>query len=385
MSQQHYEPKFKKKLVRLHLEEGRTLQSLSVEYCVAKASITIWFRKFSNECREQALTNPIALNELEIMKENRRLRAELEEAHKENLFLESVGILCKRNQLEAYRFIDKNKDEPGVRQLLRRLDIYPNAYYNYLRHRKSSYLAKKHKTLETISEIYHKNNGVVGYRNMKVYLERKGVVLSHVTVHKYMNKELGLVSIVRRKKPTYERREAHKKFDNLINQNFAASGINQNKATDFTYLFLSGGDVRYNCTIIDLYDRSVVASVTDRHITSDLAIRTLQKALDSQKSISKDIILHSDQGSQYTSKVFTEFCEKKGITQSMSKAGYPYDNAPMEKYFNTLKNEEIYLHNYHKEQELYDAVQDFAYVKYNHVRPHAYNGYRTPFEARYAV
>ena len=72
---------------------------------------------------------------------------------------------------------------------------------------------------------------------MKVYLERKGVVLSHVTVHKYMNKELGLVSIVRRKKPTYEHREEHKKFDNLINQNFTASGINQKWATDFTYLF----------------------------------------------------------------------------------------------------------------------------------------------------
>ena len=225
----------------------------------------------------------------------------------------------------------------------------------------------------------------MGYRNMKVYLERKGIVLSRITVHKYMNKELGLVSIVRRKKPTYESGEAHKKFDNLINQNFTASGINQKWATDFTYLFLSGGDVRYNCTIIDLYDRSVVASITDRHITSDLAIRTLQKALESQKSISKDIILHSDQGSQYTSKAFTEFCEKKRITQSMSKAGYPYDNAPMERYFNTLKNEEIYLHHYHEEQELYDVVQDFAYVKYNHVRPHAYNGYRTPFEARYAV
>ena len=190
---------------------------------------------------------------------------------------------------------------------------------------------------------------------MKVYLERKGVVLSHVTVHKYMNKELGLISIVSRKKPTYECKEVHKKFDNLINQNFAASGINQKWATDFTYLFLSGGDVRYNCTIINLYDRSVVASITDRHITSDLAIRTLQKALDSQKSISKDIILHSDQGSQYTS-AFTEFCEKKGITQSVSKAGYSYD-----------------------------AVQYFVYVKYNHVHPHAYNEYRTPFEARYAV
>ena len=91
MSQQHYEPEFKKKLVRLHLEEGRTLKSLSAEYGVAKASITIWCRKFSNECREQALTNPIAPNELEIMKENRKLRAELEEARKENLFLKKAA------------------------------------------------------------------------------------------------------------------------------------------------------------------------------------------------------------------------------------------------------------------------------------------------------
>ena len=97
MSHQHYEPEFKKKLVRLHLEEGRTLQSLSAEYGVAKANITIWCRKFSNGCLEQALTNPIAPNELEIMKENRRLRTELEEARKENLFLKSVGILCKKS------------------------------------------------------------------------------------------------------------------------------------------------------------------------------------------------------------------------------------------------------------------------------------------------
>ena len=94
MSHQHYEPEFKKKLVRLHLEEGRTLQSLSAEYGVAKLSITIWcrkFSKFSKECREQALTNPTAQNELELMKENRRLRAELEEARKENLFLKKAA------------------------------------------------------------------------------------------------------------------------------------------------------------------------------------------------------------------------------------------------------------------------------------------------------
>ncbi|MEG2350771.1 MAG: integrase core domain-containing protein [Hungatella sp.] len=63
------------------------------------------------------------------------------------------------------------------------------------------------------------------------------------------------------------------------------------------------------------------------------------------------------------------------ITHSMSKAGYPYDKAPMERYYNTLKNEMIYHHFYHSDKELNDSVDNFAYVWYNHVRPHSYNGY----------
>ena len=62
----------------------------------------------------------------------------------------------------------------------------------------------------------------------------------------------------------------------------------------------------------------------------------------------------------------------------MSKAGYPYDNAPMERYFNTLKNECTNLYEFKTEEELYQAVEEFSYVHYNHVRPHSSNGYRTP-------
>ena len=153
-----------------------------------------------------------------------------------------------------------------------------------------------------------------------------------------MNVQLGLCSIVRPKKPDYKRGKPHKIFENKIRQDFTADQINQKWCTDFTYLFLKNHEVRYNCSILDLHDRSVVASITDRNITSDLAIRTLQKALASQPTITGELILHSDQGSQYTSKAFTDFCEEVNVTQSMSKAGYPYDNAPMERYFNTLKN-----------------------------------------------
>ena len=133
-----------------------------------------------------------------------------------------------------------------------------------------------------------------------------------------------------------------------------------------------------------MHDRSVIASITDRNITSVLAIRTLKKALDSQPKIQGELILHSDQGVQFTSKAFTEFCKENNITQSMSKAGYPYDNAPMERYFNTLKNECINLYEFKTEEGLYKTVSDFAYVEYNYVRPHSYNNYATPHEARIA-
>lgn len=283
----------------------------------------------------------------------------------------------------AYRFIEKYHSLFGVRWLLRRFSIYPNAYYNFLKNRKATYKSKKRQALKAITKIYHEHHGVDGYRTMRIYLERRNIYLSNLTVHKYMNRELKLLAIVRRKKPNYKKGHAHKIFPNLVNQDFSAKKINTKWCTDFTYLYLTDGSKRYNCSILDLHDRSIVASITDKEITSSLAIRTLKRAIAAQRPQHGELILHSDQGSQYTSKEFVKFCELSGIQQSMSKAGFPYDNAPMERYYNTLKNELIYLHYYHSDQELNASIEEFAYGWYNHARPHSYNGYKTPYEARY--
>ena len=84
---QNYESEFKKKIVRLHLEEGRTLKSLQDEYSVSKASISIWVKQLRNECQ----TNDKAKEDYDFMKENLRLRKELEEIKKENLFLKKAA------------------------------------------------------------------------------------------------------------------------------------------------------------------------------------------------------------------------------------------------------------------------------------------------------
>lgn len=276
-----------------------------------------------------------------------------------------------------------NKGAFGLRWLLEKCNVYPNAFYNFLKQRKAKHRLEKSHILAQIEEIYHSHNGVDGYRKMKIYLQRRLINLSLPTVQKYMNGDLHLRAVVRRKKPAYQKSSPHKIFPYLLQRDFTTEGKNKKWATDFTYLYLADGSLHYNCTIIDLYDRSVVASITDNKMTTSLAVRTLKEAIRRQKCKLTGLILHSDQGSQFTSREFTSFCSSVGIIQSMSKAGCPYDNSPMERFFNTLKTELIYLFEFHSKEQLYKSVEEFAYIFYNHVRPHSFNDYMTPFQKRY--
>ena len=141
-----------------------------------------------------------------------------------------------------------------LRWLLRKFNICPNAYYNYLKNRKADYHRQKDEIKDSIRKIYHSHGGVDGYRTVHAYLIRKGYDISCLTVHIYMNTEMQLFSISRKKKPIYEHGIAHKVYENKLNQDFHANAINQKWCTDFTYLFWTNGSKRYNCTIIVLHD-----------------------------------------------------------------------------------------------------------------------------------
>jgi transposase len=87
----YYEPEFKHKIVRLHLEEGRTMKSITAEYGVSKASISKWCEEFRNECQNKSQNDPTATNDADLMNENLRLRRENEEMKKEILFLKKAA------------------------------------------------------------------------------------------------------------------------------------------------------------------------------------------------------------------------------------------------------------------------------------------------------
>lgn len=170
-------------------------------------------------------------------------------------------------------------------------------------------------------------------------------------------------------------------FENLLKRQFTVDYLDKSWRTVFTYIPLSDGSMRYNCIIIDLYDRSVIASVNGKNISATLAIETLSKAITQHPWVLKaSIILHSGQGSQNTSKEFKDYCSAHNVTQRMSRAGCPYNNAPMGRYFNTLKSDLIYQHSYTSKIKLFSDIDNYVLLWYNPVRPHSFNNGLTPWQ-----
>ena len=130
---------------------------------------------------------------------------------------------------------------------------------------------------------------------------------------------------------------------NLLKRNFKADRPNQKWSTDITYLIYKGKRM-YLSSIMDLNTRNIIAYKISKHIDNKLVIDTLNEAIHKQKDVS-GVILHSDQGFQYTSNEYKAICEANGIIISMSPKGSPVDNSPIESFHSNLKRETLRSYN----------------------------------------
>ena len=143
----------------------------------------------------------------------------------------------------------------------------------------------------------------------------------------------------------------------MLNRNFKTDALNKVWDTDVTYLIFKGNRA-YLSTIIDLYDRHVIAYKISKNNDNKLVIDTLNEALDKEKDV-HGLIIHIDQGFQYTSYEYKAICESKGIQISMSRKGTPIDDSPIESWHALLKKETLYNNNITSLQEYIDLVEDW--------------------------
>ncbi|MCC3698945.1 IS3 family transposase [Staphylococcus epidermidis] len=199
--------------------------------------------------------------------------------------------------------------------------------------------------------------------------------INHKRVQRMMQKH-HLNCRVRPKKTTRIGKPYYK-TDNLLQRQFKASCPMEVLTTDITYLPF-GHSMLYLSSIMDIYNREIVAYKIDDKQDQSLVNDTLN-----QIDIPEGCILHSDQGSVYTSYAYYQLCEEKGIIRSMSRKGTPADNAPIESFHSSLKSETFYINNELNRSNhiVIDIVE--KYIKnYNNNRIQQKLGYLSPVKYR---
>jgi transposase InsO family protein len=165
-------------------------------------------------------------------------------------------------------------------------------------------------------------------------------------------------------------------YPNLLAQRFDEKEKNRVWLSDITYLRVNGA-WHYLAAVLDLGRRKLVGWALGSRPTAELACRALRSALASEKPPA-GLIHHSDRGCQYTSKAYCALLENNNITGSMSRVGVPYDNAPMESFFQTLKTEHVYMQSFKTAAQATASLKYWIDVYYNRRRLHSALGYKSP-------
>jgi transposase InsO family protein len=235
--------------------------------------------------------------------------------------------------------------------------------------------------MQLVVASYEASHQSYGYRRIVLDLQRElGMVINHKAVLRLMHK-LGIRSVAR--KPNiyrkYARSEAHHQYPNHLDRNFVAIRPNQKWVTDITYIATLHGWC-YLSTIKDLYDGFIVSHVFQRNNTLELVTKTVRQAMEKEK-VTDGLILHSDQGLQYTSQAYHEVLTKEyNILGSMSRRGNCWDNAPMENFFGHLKEEYLRHFSLRSFEDTNQLINEYIHF-YNYERIQLKTKL-TPYEVR---
>lgn len=369
----YYNDKFKKDVVSRYIN-GDSVPTIHKDTGVSRSTIYEWINS-SKECFSiMTMQKTIDSQRRKI----KRLEDMIEISHKANFF-HRIPLS------EKLSVIDEVWEEYGINVSCDAFGVAHSTFHNHQKRGKGkNYLHEKRKKelLPEIQKIDQEFHHIYGANKITAELKNRGFNAGKNTILKIMEEEH--IRSLRTDKNYHAFLNSEKK--NVLNRKFDMDRPNQAWVSDVTYLQIDENRPKcyFLCVIMDLYSRKIIVHSVGESNSKRLINLTLKKAVE-VRDIHKDLVFHSDRGSNYTSKSFGDLINEYGFIQSFSKPGTPYDNAVIESFFQNFKIECFnHYFNIKSKKELINIVDEYVNF-YNIKRAHSYLNYVSPnqYEERY--
>lgn len=276
-----------------------------------------------------------------------------------------------------YKLIKENTSRFEIKNMCDGYNIPRCSYYAWLnrgiskRKREDMYYA------ERIASVFEENNRVYGSPRITADLNAKGLKIGRNRVFRLM-KIQGLSGDRKKKRRFIKNTSSSNEpaAENLVKRSFDPENANELWAGDISNIETKEG-VMYLSVVLDLWSRTAIGWELQSSMTENLVIRSLNNAIKNRKP-KAELIVHTDQGSQYRSKRYKKLLSENNLIQSMSYKGNCYDNAVVESFFASLKKELVYRMNFRTKEEARSQIYKYIEIFYNRKRRHSRLGYLSP-------
>ncbi|QMR92590.1 IS3 family transposase (plasmid) [Escherichia coli] len=370
MSGKRYPEEFKTEAVKQVVDRGYSVASVATRLDITPHSLYAWIKKYgpdSSTNKEQS----------DAQAEIRRLQKELKRVTDErDIFKKSRGVLRKAVRLR-YAFIRDNSCCWPVRLLCRVLDVHPSGFYAWLQQPHSQRHHADLRLTGQIKQFWLESGCVYGYRKIHLDLRDSGQQCGVNRVWRLM-KRVGIKAQVGYRSPRARKGEASIVSPNRLQRQFNPDAPDERWVTDITYIRTHEGWL-YLAVVVDLFSRKIIGWSMQSRMTKDIVLNALLMAV-WRRNPEKQVLVHSDQGSQYTSHEWQSFLKSHGLEGSMSRRGNCHDNAVAESFFQLLKRERIKKKIYGTREEARSDIFDYIEMFYNSKRRHGSSEQMSPTE-----
>ena len=259
------------------------------------------------------------------------------------------------------------------------LEVSRSGYYQWRKRPPSASECEDERLGTRLCEAFEKSHGTYGARRLREDLIEKGESISRRRSRRLMKRN---ALVARRPKGwvprTTDSSATARIAPNLLGQDFSTERVNQKWVSDITYIATDEGWL-YLCVVLDLSSRGVVGYAMSKNIDAALVSTAVRVAL-KQRGHPRDVLFHSDRGSQYASDAVLNLLAGNGMQASMSRRGNCWDNAVCESFFSTLKREMNASAGFRSYREAELLIFDYIEIFYNRKRRHSALGYCSPAE-----